>query len=106
MNKKLFDEDQELEVVNKYNNGAGSTALAKVYSCSESTIVGVLKRHKIPIRGIGASCYNAMGDKVTFFNTIDTEEKAYWLGFITADGHVSTKRGIVETELSGKDKVV
>lgn len=24
-----------------------------------------------------------------FFETIDTEEKAYWLGFICADGHVS-----------------
>lgn len=29
-----------------------------------------------------------------YFNSIDTEEKAYWLGFFTADGYVNDKNGI------------
>lgn len=38
----------------------------------------------------------------TFFNTIDTEEKAYWLGFFTADGYV--KGNNIELCLAEKDK--
>ena len=42
----------------------------------------------------------------TFFEKIDTEEKAYWLGFIYADGWVSRNKGISYTlgiELNAKD---
>lgn len=38
----------------------------------------------------------------TFFSSIDTEEKAYWLGFILADGYVS-KRGSVRIALQIRD---
>jgi hypothetical protein len=37
-----------------------------------------------------------------FFEKIDTEQKAYWLGFITADGYV-TKNGF-SINLASKDK--
>ena len=38
----------------------------------------------------------------TFFSKIDTEEKAYWLGFLTADGYV--KDNIIELALAEIDK--
>lgn len=37
-----------------------------------------------------------------YFNVIDTEHKAYWLGFLTADGYLSNK-GTVELSLAEKD---
>jgi len=37
----------------------------------------------------------------TFFDTIDTEAKAYWLGFLTADGHVNDRS--VRLQLANKD---
>lgn len=37
-----------------------------------------------------------------YFNIIDTEHKAYWLGFLTADGHLS-KKGMLEITLAEKD---
>ena len=38
-----------------------------------------------------------------FFEVIDTPEKAYWLGFLYADGSVSSKRNDVEISLKGFD---
>lgn len=42
-----------------------------------------------------------------YFETIDTEEKAYWLGFILGDGYISDgskQRYILEITLAAKDK--
>lgn len=38
-----------------------------------------------------------------FFDTIDTEEKAYWLGFIYADGYISSTNNTVGIELKSTD---
>lgn len=47
-------------------------------------------------------CYNE-----NIFENIDTEEKAYWLGFLYADGYVRTsgKGGIVQLSLGEKDLI-
>lgn len=39
----------------------------------------------------------------TVFDVIDTEEKAYWLGFMYADGYVSNNGKTVELSLKGDD---
>lgn len=39
----------------------------------------------------------------TVFDVIDTEEKAYWLGFMYADGYVSSNGKTVELSLKGDD---
>lgn len=57
---------------------------------------------QIKSRGMttGRSKYNHNTDA---FKVIDTEEKAYWLGFLYADGSVYEPRGTLELSLSEKD---
>lgn len=38
-----------------------------------------------------------------FFENIDTEEKAYWFGFMCADGYVSEKKSTMEVTLQERD---
>jgi len=38
-----------------------------------------------------------------FFNEINTEEKAYWLGFILADGYINSRDNTVGIELKSTD---
>ena len=39
-----------------------------------------------------------------FFHNIDTKEKAYWLGFITADGYVNEDRNLLQIHLQWPDR--
>lgn len=39
----------------------------------------------------------------TLFETIDTEEKAYWLGFLYADGYIDDSKNIIELALKEED---
>lgn len=38
------------------------------------------------------------------FDQIDTEEKAYWLGFILADGYLNTNKHMLRIKIGDKDK--
>lgn len=38
------------------------------------------------------------------FDQIDTQEKAYWLGFILADGYLNTDKHMLRIKLGNKDK--
>ena len=39
-----------------------------------------------------------------YFENIDTKEKAYWLGFLAADGYVDAEKGVIFLGLQPKDK--
>lgn len=60
-----------------------------------------LKARKLGIKKYPYTC------NYKFFKKIDTEEKAYWLGFMTADGWVSmnkeTNSGVIGVELQHSD---
>jgi hypothetical protein len=75
-----------------YLKGLSTGKIAKIYQVCSETIRYQLQKLGVKLRTREEACTKYKLDK-TFFNSINTEEKAYWLGFLTADG------GIVKHQL-------
>ncbi len=69
-----------IDIIKKYLNGFTAQELAKKYNTSDVNINAILRRRNIERRG---TSYIA---DYHYFDNIDTEDRAYFLGFIYADG--------------------
>lgn len=74
------------EIVRRYEKGETVQALATEYGRSFATMRANLHRWGAQLRRRGPARRYTLDE--SFFDEIDTEAKAYWLGFILADGHV------------------
>lgn len=82
MPKLRWTEEQTKDIIDKYvNYNMGLAQIAKIYDSVHGTIRQVLIRNNIPRRRQIRDFINE-----NYFDKIDTETKAYLLGFITADG--------------------
>jgi hypothetical protein len=72
-------------IIHMYTSGMNAPEIARIYKFSNSSIVNLLKRNNIERRH---SKENARRYPVieSYFDIIDTQEKAYFLGFLYADG--------------------
>lgn len=99
--------DSILQAIEDYLNGALISEVTKKHNVSDTIIYKYLKKMNIEYR-------NEHGRKnkfnQSFFEKIDTEEKAYWLGFIYADGCImkanayDKKHNRLRINISLKDK--
>lgn len=80
------------------NSNIGVRELSKKYDIDRSVLTGWLlaKGYKIENRRASKS-FN-----IHYFDEIDTEEKAYWLGFLFADGAITQHNKSYSIELSLK----
>lgn len=86
-----WNDEQVAYIIDKYlNENYTLTALGKEFGCSYGTIKNLLNKYNIDSRG------NKQGypRNEFIFSKIDTPEKAYWLGFLYADGCVRTNNEI------------
>lgn len=75
--------------------------IAKKYNLSLGTITRILKKDS-STRKIWEKRVKSYIVDETFFEKIDTPEKAYWFGFIAADGNIC--KGSLQIILAQKDK--
>lgn len=74
-----------------YKKGESTLKIGKKYNRNPSVINKYLKLNGVELRSnsINSKVYKIENE--TFFENIDCEEKAYYLGFIYADGYITTK---------------
>lgn len=99
VNRKFILTDFGLkQLVQDYGLGYSQQKIAKKFNVGEDTIRRWMKENNISTR---KRKWNIQED---YFDLIDSPEKAYWLGFLGADGYVHQERGEIQFELQESDK--
>jgi len=106
MKQRRLSHREKTELFTKYETGKYTGAdLTKYYNISSVAVNALLRRH-----GYKAKSQSELQRKYnideTFFDVIDTEEKAYFLGFLYADGYNNTDRNSVTLSLKEDDKEI
>lgn len=98
-----FSKQQDLikEVVKLYESGVSAPKIAKLINKSRPSVCLYLKQAGIQTRRRRT---REILLNEQFFDKIDTHTKAYWLGFLLADGCVANKRRSVIIQLAVRDK--
>lgn len=87
---KQISQEQQKEILELYTvQNKSVNYISKIFGVSNTTITKILKSKNIPIRD--NSFYKSKYFDKHYFDNIDSEDKAYFLGFIYADGYVSKK---------------
>jgi len=91
---------QEIEILKLYQDGTSLRSLAVLYNIDRGVIKRRLIKYGVKLRTLSEANMIYSFDE-SIFNKIDSHEKAYWLGFISADGNVYKNR--LKIGLSVKD---
>lgn len=102
--------ERNKKIISLYKAGFSFSQIAKRMNISSSGVKLILKTFNIDIRpqhmkghSKGTTKNRKYFFNLDFFSRIDTEEKAYWLGFLYADGYVNYN-GLINISLQERDK--
>ena len=99
---RKLSNDQVEEVLRLYQQGENSTQLASRFGVSHVAIYGLLNRRGIKLRNHSEAARKCEL-RQDAFATI-TSESAYWIGFLMADGSISTSRNELSCMLTEIDR--
>lgn len=81
------------KIIKMYQAGISSKKIGKEFNVDPTNIIRLLKKSNVPIRDVSA-CRQIYNINELYFNEIDDINKAYWLGFLVADGYTTPKYGV------------
>lgn len=105
--RKLISEETQQYIIQQYTVALrASPSIAAELQIDGGTVCRILRRHNIVLRPSEDNKRTYLIPQ-RYFQTIDTEEKAYFLGFLYADGCLSSDTGYcIRLGLHPKDKDV
>jgi hypothetical protein len=93
MAKPAFTIEQAQILRDRYERGETTVSLATEYGVKDSCVANWIKRAGGKIRSNSESKRKSTFDE-HFWDSIDNELKAYWLGFFMADGYIGSYKGV------------
>jgi len=92
----------EKQILEMFDNGINANQISKTINKSFYFVKSILTKHRNP----SFKKYN--NGNIKYFETIDTDKKAYFLGFIAADGCITKSRNSIGLTITihQKDKII
>lgn len=103
-NKNILLGSYKEEIISSYEKGETIKNIASFYNVDPRTVSGFLKQFGINIKKPHPPKIYSVKEDI--FQNIDTEEKAWVLGFIYADGYIDSSKTKLKFTLAEKDKDV
>lgn len=95
---RTIDKVDIQDCINMYNSGNTCQQIGNKYNVSRQKISEILKENNVEVKRKDLIYIDE-----TLFDSIDNEEKAYWLGFMYADGNIDSNKKVIAVNLSEKD---
>lgn len=96
---KELTEDTIQEIQKLYNEGMSSREVSKELNISKTSVLKFINNSR------ESSSYRKYNLDKNAFESITTEKQAYWLGFLYADGSVSSTEHSITLSLTDKESV-
>lgn len=96
-------EDTKLTICDLYHSGLSTVKIGNKYNISHKAVAKVLDEYDIQRTGVGQRKYHV---NESYFDSIDTQEKAYWLGLLYADGCNYVPKQTISISLEESDREI
>ena len=100
---KNFSNEEKENIVKLYLEGNSTVAIGKMYKFDHHSISAVLDEYHVDRRDT-SHCNRTYSVNDEYFDNIDTQNKAYFLGFLFADGNNCMQKTTISLSLQEKDR--
>lgn len=102
----IWTEKQISYIIFNYNQNHSTGELAQHFNTSRQAIRNCLKRNGVKTLTLKEVQHLKHPRRSDYFSKINTKEKAYWLGFLYADGCVSESRNTISICVKRSDEYI
>lgn len=100
-NKKIFTDNETKDIIVQYLSGMSSVKIGKRYNVGHKVILRVLHENNIEVNN--SRLHRKYKLNENYFDVIDTQNKAYILGFLYADGNNGINKSTISLCLQEED---
>ena len=100
---KNFSNEEKENIVKLYLEGKSTVEIGKMYNFNHHSIAAILDEYNIDRRDT-SHCNRTYSIDEEYFDNINTQNKAYFLGFLFADGNNCMQKSTIRIALQEKDR--